>query len=288
MPILNLLAFFMLIQKSKISKPIAKNGQYLTIIDFGMQTPISFVTTGIFCCLQLVPVAQVSYSDSLTFSKKILEIEQNLMNVLASGDTATWGKYLDPNFYIITEDGSGYNKKDFLATFTALPKGFAGHINVINPHFVFRQKTAVLHYVADEYESVFGQSLHTTYATMSTYYPTDTSWKMIACQVFEIPQLPHAIRVPNEILQKYTGVYHLTDTISCEISIENNNLFIQKKGRQKEELLPETNNVFFRKSDTRGRKIFAKDDHGRMLILERRNGQDVIWKRLESTKKETY
>jgi len=253
-----------------------------------MKKPVSFLITGIFCCLYLLPVAQVSYSDSLKFSKKILEIEQNLMNVLASGDTATWSQYLDQNFYIITEDGSGYNKKEFLANFTALPKGFAGHINVINPHFVFRKNTAVLHYVADEYESVFGQNLHTTYATMSTYYPTDTSWKMIACQVFEIPQLPRSIKVPDEILQKYTGIYHLTDTISCEISIENNSLFMHKKGRQKEELLPETNNVFFRKSDTRGRKIFLEDDDGRMLILERRNGQDVVWKRSGSPNKESY
>jgi hypothetical protein len=38
--------------------------------------------------------------------------------------------------------------------------------------------------------------------------------------------------------------------------------------------------VFFRKSDARGRKLFVQDETGQMLMLERRNGQDVVWKKM--------
>ena len=47
-------------------------------------------------------------------------------------------------------------------------------------------------------------------------------------------------------------------------------------------MFAETENVFFRKKDTRGRKIFVKDENQIMLMNERRNGQDVVWKRIKN------
>jgi hypothetical protein len=39
------------------------------------------------------------------------------MNAVASGDTITWSKYLDKNFFIVTEDGTRFTREDFLAGF---------------------------------------------------------------------------------------------------------------------------------------------------------------------------
>lgn len=225
--------------------------------------------------------SQLSYNDSVAYSAQILNIEQQLMDAIPAADTALWSRYLHENFFIVTEDGTAYNKKDFLKTFSPLPKGYSGYIKVIKPHIVFKNNTAVIQYVSDEYETVFGQQLHTTYASADTYIKTGTAWKMIASQVFEIPQLPPAIKISLSILKNYTGTYQLNDTIKCTISLSNDSLFIQKKGRKKEVLLAETENIFFRQSDTRGRKVFVKNEEGIMLMLERRNGEDVVWKRNE-------
>jgi len=221
-------------------------------------------------------------TDSASRARQILRIEQSLMDAIPSGDSGgLWNKYLDPKCYTITEDGAGFFKKEFLATFSPLPKGFSGHINVIKPVFTFMDNTAVLHYVADEYEQVFGQKLHTTYGIANTWYQVDTSWKMIGSQVFEIPQLPSPVKVNAQVLKQYAGHYQLADSTTCVISLKNDTLLIQKKTGGPVVLFAETETVFFRQADTRGRKIFVKNEKGDMLMLERRNGNDLIWKRIK-------
>ena len=215
--------------------------------------------------------------DSAVKAKQVIKLEQALMDALP-GDTALWSKYLDPQWYIVTEDGSGFNKSEFLKGFGPFPKGYSGSIKVINPVLTFHDKIAVIHYVADEHEVVFGQQLHTTYGTVNTYYKTDTSWMMIGSQVFEIPQLPVALKIPQQVLQQYVGTYTLSDRTAV-VTVSNDTLYIQKGNAAPEVLLAETANIFFRKSDTRGRKIFIKNDKGEVLMLERRNGNDLAWKR---------
>jgi hypothetical protein len=224
--------------------------------------------------------AQTSSTDSLRYSKELIAIEQQLMDAVATGDTATWNKRLNKHFFIVTEDGSRLERPDFMATMHPLPKGFSGHIKVVNPKVDFAGNTVIINYVADEYEFVYDQKLHTTYSTMDTWLHMGTDWQMVASQVFEVPQLPAPFHVPTDRLNQYTGIYQLQDTVTCAITLKNDTLYIQKKGRTKEALLAETESVFFRNSDTRGRKIFINDEHGAALMLERRNGQDLVWKRV--------
>ncbi|MEP6713212.1 MAG: DUF4440 domain-containing protein [Ferruginibacter sp.] len=225
--------------------------------------------------------AQFTVQDSISNSKQLIAIEQQMMDAIPTGNAATWNRYLDKNFFIVTEDGSRLSRAEFMETVKPLPKGYSGWIKVTNPKVSFAKNVAVINYISDEYEFVFGQKIHTTYSSMNTYIKTETGWKMITSQVFEIPQLPPAIHLVNEVLKKYTGTYQLTDTITCSITLQNDTLYMQKKGRAKEALLPETETVFFRNSDTRGRKYFVSNETGNMILLERRNGQDVAWKRIK-------
>lgn len=224
--------------------------------------------------------AQIAKSDSTLYSKQIIAIEQQMMDAIPKGDAAIWEEYLDKDFFIVTENGSRLNRAEFLATLRPLPKGYSGWIKVINPKIYFAKNAAVINYVSDEYEFIYGQKIHTTYSSMNTYIKNEAGWKMITSQVFEIPQPPPAIHVKNEVLMKYTGIYQLADSIFCNISLKNDTLYITKNGRAEESLLPETMNVFFRKSDARGRKYFITNEMGKMILLERRNGQDVAWKRV--------
>ena len=221
---------------------------------------------------------QVSFQDSVKYTNQLISIEQQLMDDMPSINT-NWDKYMSPDCFVIGEDGTMYDKKAFLADFHPFPRGFSGHINVTKPKAVFHSNTGVLNYVADEFEFVFGQTLHTTYNVMKTYIRNDTSWSMISFQIFEIPQLPQATHVPVSVLLQYTGVYQLSDSNTCTITLQNDTLYMQKSGRSKGVLFAETENVFFREADTRGRKLFVTDEKGDMLLRERRNGQDVVWTR---------
>jgi len=161
-----------------------------------------------------------------------------------------------------------------------VPLIFSGRINIKNPHFTFINNIAVLNYVADEYETVYyDQQLHTAYAYMAVYEFKNHQWYINNVEIFEIPQLPKSIVVDESILKDYAGTYVINKDVNYIVTVETGKLYGQRKGRAKEELFAETNSVFFRTSDTRGRKIFMKDANGQWTLHDRRNGQDVIWKR---------
>ena len=141
-------------------------------------------------CINYRGFAQVTIEDSIQFSKELINIEQMLMDTIPSGDTTTWSHYLDERFFIVTEDGSRLSRAEFIASMSPMPKGYSGWIKVVNPKISFYGNTAVINYVADEHEFVYGQGLHTTYSTINTYIKKDHGWKIIASQVFEIPALP--------------------------------------------------------------------------------------------------
>src|SRR5450432_2880928 len=187
-------------------------------------------------------------------SRQLLQIEQALMDAIAPGDIKTWDKYLDIDFYQVSEDGNGMNKRELLASMNGLPAGSTGHIRIMHPVFTFHKTIAVVHYVADEYETVLGQHLHTTYATTDTWYQSGGRWKMIGSQVFEIPQLPPAIRLSDTVMKQYTGVYQMDENHEAVVTFKNDSLFIKKSNRAAAALLPETENIFFLQSDARGRK----------------------------------
>jgi hypothetical protein len=235
------------------------------------------VLTGFMISFFLCGSAQ---EDSAAKARQIIGIEQTLMNALP-GDTVPWNKYLAPNWYCTTEDGTGYFREAFLHSFSAFPVGFSGNIQVTKPVLVFHGNIAVIHYVADEHETVLGQQLHTSYGMANTWYKNDSSWVMLSALTFEIPQLPPAIRVKASVLQQYTGTYRMTTDRQAVVSLRRDTLFIQKGKNPPEALLAETENVFFRMSDTRGRRIFVRDESGDMIMRERRNGQDLVWRRVK-------
>lgn len=222
--------------------------------------------------------SQSKSNDQAAKTREILKIEQSLQDAVAIGDKALWAKYLAPDYLIVNEDGSRDNRASFLEKLHPLPKGFSGHINVINPHITFRGNIAIVNFVADEFETAYNQNLHTTYGIMDTYEQTKAGWRISNCLVFEIPQLPpNPVHVDKAILQQYCGTYYILPGVSYTVLLKGDKLFGQMKGRDKEELLPETNTVFFRRSDTRGRRIFYKAENGVWKMAARRNGQDLVW-----------
>lgn len=231
------------------------------------------------CCS--VCFSQLTRPDSVTNAETILKIEKNLMDALAIGDTLVWSRNLHDSFLIVTEDGSRNTKHELIAGMRPLPKGYSGQIQITEPRLTFLDSVAVLNYVADEEEFVYEQKLHTSYAVMSVYHQRGMIWKLFLSQIFEIPKHPPSITISKTVLKNYVGVYTLTAGVTYTVSMDHDTLYGQRTGRDREQLLPETENIFFRVRDTRGRKIFMKDEQGEMQLIDRRNGNDIIWKRSE-------
>ena len=226
---------------------------------------VGFVTS---CFLTFATRAQ---TDSAYKANDLIKIEQSLCDALP-GDSSTWSIYLDPHWWAVTEEGKAYDKKTFLEEFTPFPKGISGNIHVIHPVCLFHDSTAIVHYTADEFENVFGQKLHTTYAVMDTWYKTGHSWKMIGMQIFEIPQLPLAAPSVAAEVRAFTGTYELASNRIAVISLKGDSLFIQKNNQAREVLFQEANHIFFTLDNPRVRIFFTKNMSGIMQMRERRNG----------------
>ena len=238
--------------------------------------------TGIFLSfIFLCASGRAQQKDSAAKASEIVAIEQSLVNALPEGNKAVWERYLDSNCIFITEDGSVQTKQALVESVHVFPKGYSGYIIIARPHFTFSGNIAVFNYIADEHETIFGQTLHTTYATANTYCYANNQWRILCGQTFEIPQLPPAVAVPVSVLQSYTGRYEMTPGSVYTISLSGDTLYGEKTGKKKHLLLAETANVFFTPADTRGRKLFVKDSNGLLYIRERRNGQDLVWKKIK-------
>jgi hypothetical protein len=78
---------------------------------------------------------------------------------------------------------------------------------------------------------------------------------------------------------EYIGTYELAADQTRSVTAEGDKLFVERNGK-KEELLPETSEVFFRKG-VEGRILFRYASTGKVdALIDRRNNEDVIWRKM--------
>ena len=211
--------------------------------------------------------------------EQILRNEQQLMDAIARGDTAVWKNFLHEDCLIAVEDGKLPSRDELLDTMKPLPPGYDGRIVVIEPKYRRYEDTIVVSFINDEYLELFGQKIHTQYRQTDTWKNFEGDWKKVAMQLFEIPKNPPPVNLPASVLTRYVGTYSLSEDRKCRVTVIDGKLYAEKTGREKEELLPETENVFFRKDDGRVRVIFIRDGTDSYQLIERRAGQDLTWQK---------
>jgi len=209
----------------------------------------------------------------------LIKKEQALVDAIAVGDKNIWMQYLHDSCLITTEDGSMITKQKFIESLNPLPAGYIGRIQIIEPKFMLSGNTAVLSFIDDEYLELYNQRIHTQYRQTDTWMKINSEWKMIAMQLFEIPKPPKPVQIDTVILKKYTGFYELSETRTCTVYIKNGNLFIKKGGNKPYEILAQTEHVFFKEGDGRVDIIFQKNEKGKYNMIERREGEDLVWRR---------
>jgi hypothetical protein len=65
------------------------------------------------------------------------------------------------------------------------------------------------------------------------------------------------------------------------ITAESGHLYEQRKGREREELIAEASDIFFRKG-VEGRTLFGYGDDGKVVsLIDRRNNEDIVWKKAQ-------
>lgn len=206
---------------------------------------------------------------------------QELFDAVVPGDRAPWQKYFADDCMYHDEKGRTMDKAKLLADIAPMPKGYSGTIKIKNPESRIADDTAILSYDLDETETIFGQELHARYHETDTWLRRHGEWQIIAAQAFRYYEDPAVGKADPEKLPAYVGTYELSKQSDRKttVTIDNNNLFMQRTGGKKVQLFPEAEQIFFRKG-VEGRILFHHDATGKIdTLIDRRNNEDVIWRK---------
>src|SRR5881394_1062822 len=201
---------------------------------------------------------------------------QELYDAVASANQAPWKKYFADDCIFADEKGRVFDKSKLVADITPLPAGCSGTIKVENAQSRIIGNTAILSYDADETETIFGQNLKARYHITDTWLQRNGNWQIIASQAHRYYEDPAVGKDDPKKLADYIGTYELGPGQTISFIAKGDNLFVERNG-EKEQLLPEASEIFFRKG-VEGRILFRSAATGKVdALIDRRNNEDVVW-----------
>jgi hypothetical protein len=205
---------------------------------------------------------------------------QELYNAIVPGNQAPWKKYFADDCTFSDEKGRTLDKAKLIADITPMPAGYSGAIKIDNVQSRIIGDTGVLSYDANETETIFGQNLTARYHVTDTWLQRAGEWKIIASQTHRYYEDPVIGKIDPKKFGDFIGIYELAPGQTRSVTAEGENLFVERKGK-KEQLFPETSDLFFRKG-VEGRILFRYDDHGKIdALVDRRNNEDVVWHKMK-------
>jgi hypothetical protein len=213
--------------------------------------------------------------------EELVRNTQEMLDSVASGDQAPWKKHFAEDSMYFDEKGRSMDKAALVKDITPLPKGYSGGIKLVNPKSRIQGDTAILSYDLDETETIFGQNMTARYHGTDTWMYRDGKWQIVAGQMLRYYEDPASGKVDKKVYAEYVGTYELAPGVTQVVSLEGEDLYAQRIGRDKVLLMPESPDLFFRKG-MEGRLLFHRGDGGKVdAMIDRRNNEDVLWKKVK-------
>ena len=218
-------------------------------------------------------------ADDQITQDELVRRTQELYDAVATGDQGPWKKYFADDCMYFDEKGRNMNKAALIADVTPLPTGYSGTIKVAKVQSHIEGDVAILSFDTDETETIFGQNLTARYHETDTWMRRNGDWQIVAGQVLRYYEDPAPGQTSGN-LTAYAGTYELAPGNQLTVTVEGGKLFRQRAMRAKEELIPEAGDIFFRKG-VEGRILFHRGEDGKIdNLIDRRNNEDVIWKKV--------
>ena len=205
------------------------------------------------------------------------------MDAIASGDREAWNRVLDEHCVVTTEEGETRTKAEFLKDLRPLPAGLAGGITVKDLTVDEFPTFALVRYLADEWETVFGQRLTTKYRTTDTFRRVGSTWKMVASHVSVVTTDPPAQNVTTDGWPGLVGTYQLLPNgWKFHVSLRDGQLYGGTDPNALKRLIPLTPNAFVREG-TLGEWLFVQGPDAKATsILNFRKFEPLVWTRVSN------
>jgi hypothetical protein len=207
--------------------------------------------------------------------------EQALMDAVASGDKDVWDRVMDPSCIVTTEEGQVLGKQPFLDELRPLPAGLKGGIVVRDLTVQDVPGAAIVRYLADEWESVFGQRLTTRYRVTDTFRPAGKEWRLVASHVSVVTLDPPAQDVSTAGWAAYAGTYRLLpDGWTFTVELRDGKLYGGRDPKSLRPFIPLTPDAFVL-SGRLGEWIFVSENGRAVRILNFRKFEPLVWSRVD-------
>jgi hypothetical protein len=207
--------------------------------------------------------------------------DQALLDAFAPGDRADWEHVLTPDAVYVDENGAILPRADFLKSVVPLPPNTSGHLSIIDYRVRFEGNSALVIHRDDERENYHGIALRAGYLTTETWACRGGAWKLALIHTYVEAKDPPAIAMPQEALRDYVGRYRAAPDLVVTVRRAGDHLELDRHGRPPQVLLAETAEVLFVPGQPRIKRIFVRDAKGRVTkFVDRREGEDIVWKRL--------
>jgi hypothetical protein len=239
------------------------------------------VVTFLFAFGLLTAAATTPPKGSTITQEELVRNTQELFDAVAIGDQGPWKKYFAEDAMYFDEKGRSMDKVALVKDVTPLPAGYSGTIKVVKTQSHIERDIAILSYDLDETETIFGQDLTARYHATDTWMRRQGKWQIVAGQVLRYYEDPAPGQTNAAKFPEYIGTYELAPGTTMTVTAEGDHLYSQRGDRPKEQLIPEAPDIFFRKS-VEGRRLFRYADSGKVdALIDRRNNEDVIWKKIK-------
>jgi hypothetical protein len=204
---------------------------------------------------------------------------QALYDAVAPGNKVPWQQYLADDAMIHDEKGGSYSKPTLLATVDPMPPGYSGSIKVTNPQTIFAPGVAIFSYDTEEVETVFGNRMTARYHQTDTWLYRKNLWQIAASQVMRYYEDPAPATINPVVFSDYIGTYELAPGNQMIVTAVDGKLFAKRGAGNPVQLLPESPDMFFR-AGVEGRRLFHRDGDGKVdSLIDRRNNEDMLWKK---------
>lgn len=209
--------------------------------------------------------------------------EQALMDSIAKGDKSVWQQILDPSFVITSEEGEVMTRQQFLDDLRPLPPSLTGNITVRSLTVQKFPDLAVVRFLADEQENVFGQKLTTQYRITDTYRRAGHGWNMVASHASVVTQDPPAQKVSSADWPEFVGRYRLPpDGWIFTVELRGETLYGGRDTKTLRPLIPLTPDAFVVQGSL-GEWIFVKEKGKAVRILNFRKFEPLVWTRIDES-----
>lgn len=211
--------------------------------------------------------------------------EQALMDAAATGDKTGWDRVMDPTCVVTSEEGEVIGKRRFLAEMRPLPPGLSGGIAVKELTVQEYSGFAVVRYLADEWESVFGQRLTTQYRVTDTFRRDgkEKNWRMVSSHTSVVTRDPPPQSVSSAAWPSFAGTYRLLPNgWTFTVELRDGKLYGGRDPKRLRQFVPLTPDAFVL-SGSLGEWIFVTGVGGKAAqILDFRKFEPLVWTRVDA------